>query len=318
MLDIVNFNFKNINIRLLVLNKILFITGFLLSDPFHFFETSYEKAPKLLKMASKSDITSIKIVHDKNSAIELKKSESGWSVTGFDLQKDYPADFGKIESALEKLMEMRKYNEVTSNAQRYDEFEVGDKGLLVELKNANKVLSLYVGKQGSSFNTSLVRMKDDKTVYSVRGNLKADWNQTPDYFRIKQLFHLTKDNIKEIVVSGPINLSLKNTEKNTWSVEMGMTAIDANQVRANRMIDDLSLLEGTEFYNLSNLPLSVVPYGKIKITLKSNTGFNLEVNRVGNEFIAKSEQNPYWQKVPEYRIKSIFPEINEIKLSPKK
>ncbi|MDH4261422.1 MAG: DUF4340 domain-containing protein [Spirochaetia bacterium] len=308
------FDFKNINIRLIAINTILLIAGFFLSDPFHLFEASYEKSPLLLKAGLKSDVTGIKIFNNSAPAIELIKSESGWSIKTADQKLDFPADNVKIEAAIDRLLEMHKYYEVTSTPEKYKEFEVDESGLQIELKSRSKVFNFYIGKQGSSYNTSLIRLKNDKTVYSVRGNLKSDWNQSPDFFRIKQLFHLTKDNIKEVAVSGSANFNIKATEKNSWEVQQGISTIESNQVKVNRLIDDITLLEGTEFYYL---PANGFPYGKIKITLKSNTEFNLEVNRIGNEYIAKSEQNPYWQKIPEFRIKSIFPNVNEIKLNSK-
>ena len=302
-------DFKNTNIRLLCINLFLLVTGFLLSDPLHWFESTYEKSPRFIKSGTKSDIVAIKITASPDNIIELKKTESGWSVIGSGQQKDYPGDNSRIEGALERLFEMRKYYEVSANAEKYAEFEVSDNDLQIELKSAAKTYSFILGKQGSAYNTSMVREKAEKTVYSVRGNLKSEWNQNLDYFRNKRLVHINRENINEVTISGPVMIHLKSGEKNSWSLEQGREFLETNPSRVNRLIDDISLLEGIEFHYL---PQNGFVYGNIKILLKSNTILNIEINRIGNEYIIKSDQNPFWQKIPEFRIKSIFPELKEI------
>lgn len=303
------FDLKNINIRLILINLVLLIAVFFLSDPFHLFDTTYEKSPRFFKVKSVSDIQSIKIIQSSNPAIDLHKTENGWSVKSSDQQQDFPASGSKIETALEKLIDMRKYYEITSKTEKYNEFEVNDDALLVEIKHRDKSESIYIGKQGATYNTTLVRMKGDKIVYSVKGVSKSDWNQNQDYFRQKQLLQITKENIQNVVYTGTKNYVLRNSENEKWTINIGANTMNPNPVKINRLLDDISMMEGFEFYYL---PQTGFFYGNIDITTKSNISFKIEVNRLGNEYIIKSDQNPFWQKIPEYRIKSIFPEINEI------
>ena len=309
------FDFKNTNTRLLLVNVVLIIAGLFLSDPFGLFESSYDQAPRMFKNVTKSDVVSVKIGQAGGATLELQKSDSGWTVKSSGRLTDYPAEGSKIEAALEQLTELRKYYEVTSNPAKYAEYEVDEKGLLVQLRGARSDYSFYIGKQGSSYNTSLVRLKDDKTVYSVRGNLRAAWSQDPDYFRVRQLLHLSKENLKEVQITGAAHLELTNSDKNTWQLRQGPNLVETNQPRVNRLLDDISLLEGTEFYQLPDIGIA---WGNVKAVLKSNTSFNLEVRKIGPDYIARSEQNPFWQKLPEFRVKSIFPDINEIKASAKR
>jgi len=303
------FDMNNINIRLLAINKVLFVVAVLLADPFHFFESTYESSPKLLKIKSKADIKEVKISGTENGTINLNKSDSGWAVSMEQQKQEYPAVGNRIDAALDTILDMRKFYEVTSNKDKHVEFQVNDTNLKLELTANNKTYTVYIGKQGASYNTSLVRIKDDSTVYSVKGNLRSDWNQNLDYFRVKKLFQISKENIQEVTATGAKNFHITSAPNNGWNLILGGITMPSNTVRINRLMDDISMLEGTEFYYG---PLGGFFYGNIKIILKSNTEFNLKVQKSGSEYLVQTEQNPYWQKIPEYRINSIFPQLSEL------
>lgn len=304
------FDFKNLNIRLLLAGVVLFVIGFLLNDPVGMFESDYDSSPKLLSLKTKSDVDAITIKPQSGPEIFLKKSQNGWSVKASDNKVHYPADSKRIEGAIEKLIDLRKFYDITSSPDKYAGFELDDKGLTLTISMGGKKQTLIIGKQGSSFNTSLVRLKTDKTVYSVRGNLKSDWNQNMDFFRNKKLFQLSRDNLSELVFSGPQNYILKSTGGGKWDISFANRDFPTNSVKINRILDDLISLEGMEFYYL---PQTGYPYGSIRINLKSNTSFTLQINKWGTDYLVKSEYNPYWQKIPEYRIKSLFPAFNDVK-----
>ncbi|MDH4200264.1 MAG: DUF4340 domain-containing protein [Spirochaetia bacterium] len=305
-------DFKNINIRLLTINLVVLIIAFLVNDPAHLFESTYAQSPRLLKFRTQSEISEITINAPGNPQLILKKSESGWSVQTSGQDKDYPAD-NRIEKALETLMDLHKYYEVTSNEKKYAEYEINDDALMVELKGSGKTEQLLIGKPGSGFNTSLARIKGEKTVYSVKGNLKSDWNQNMDYFRNKRLFQFSRENIQSISVQGPVWYTLKNSDDKKWLLTSGNMEVEANLIRTDRLLDDICLMEGSEFNNSGQTGFV---YGSIKVELKSNTGFTLSINRNGNDYLVKSEFNPYWQKISEYRIKALFPPMDELKAKP--
>ena len=302
-------NFKNLNVRLLCINLVVLVAAFLVNDPVHLFESTYAKSPRLLAFKTKSEVSEVSIRQPNAPQLILKKSDNGWSAQAAGQAMDFPADASHIEKALDNLMDLHKYFEVTSTDKKYQEFEVDDNSLLLELKGSGKNAQLYIGKQGSSFNSTMVRLKGEKVVYSVKGNLKSDWNQNLDYFRNKRLFQFSKENIAEISATGASFYTIKSSDEGKW-VLSSAGSIEANPARINRLADDICTLEGMEF---NNSPQTGIPYGSIKIQLKSNTGFTLDINRLGNDFLVKSEHNPFWMKIPEYRIKSLFPPMEELK-----
>jgi hypothetical protein len=301
------FDIKNANIRLTLLSIFIFLAAFLINDPFGFFESDYSSASPVIDEKIISNIQQIEILNQNQPPIGLISKDNQWYIKSGNTE--YQADNNKVNKALENLLDIRKYYEVTNSPEKYAEFEVGENDFQINIKGQSHEYTLVLGKQGASFNTTLVRLKNEKKVFSVKGNLRGDWNQNIDYFRNKKLLRMAKENVSQVDIKGPVNYSIVNLD-NTWTINSSTGTIGTNQPRVDRLIDDLGNIEGLNFHQGIN-PGSL--YGNVTVHLKSNIAFKIEVRKAGSEYLVKSDYNPYWQYISEYRIKTIFPAYDEIK-----
>lgn len=281
----------------------LFSAAFLANDPFGLFEGGYDKSQPLL--AGRSSSIEEVSVNRPGGSFTLKRGPVGWNVVNHGDNMEYSANAGKVENGLRSLYEARRFQVVSSDEAKRDQFGVGDTGLSISLGE----VVLHIGHPGPAANTTLVRLADEEKVYSVKGNLNSEWNQNIDYFRNKKLFHFEKENIRSVSIQSSNSYKLFQNAEGRWELTQRGQTSDAVEGRRSRLLDDISKLEGSSFYE-GRPPKS--PYMEIELELNTGTSEILDVRRVKDLYIVKSVNNPYWMEIPEYKITSLNPPLSEL------
>ncbi|MES0490955.1 MAG: DUF4340 domain-containing protein [Leptospirales bacterium] len=303
-------NFKNINIRLTVLALVLFLFAFLKNDPIRIFEKTFASAAYLLEDFNAADVESIEISQNGNSIHQLQKVDSKWLIRGEKEQQDYQADSSKIHEILTNLEKLKKFYDITNNADRFAEFGLSDNGLKITLNYSGKKSSFYIGNRGTAAGTNLVRLEKGTTVYSVNANLQGQWNQNRDYFRFKKLVNFTVENIATVhIAKGRVQYDLTG-QAGKWNIIQGHENFNA-QATATRFFQELLDLKGGNFYHQKKTGTRI---GLITITYKSNVTEKIEFRKVSSTLIiVRSDQNPYWQIIPDSKMSKVLPDLNQFR-----
>jgi len=305
-------NWKKLNIQLTIAAFTLFVLALLINDPLGFFDYSYDKSPFLMDQSLRRTIKTIKVEENNILKYQLQFNNSKWIIND-NQNTNFFADSAKVDSNIDKLFTLRKFNKISSNIEKYSEFGVADNQLKITLTGENKEVVIFPGNQGSTYNSSLVRLLDDKSVYLVKGNLKQDWNQSVDSFRDKKIFQFTADNISMIKFSGIKNYKFERNNENSWKSPQAPANKKVSEERFSKLLEDITSLEGNDYFNDKNIGRKVA---NIEIELKTNTTESLEIYKnSANTYLMKSNYNSYWMTLPEYKLNNIFISEQELFVS---
>lgn len=134
-------------------------------------------------------------------AVELKRSEQGWSVSE---RAGYPADGVKVRKLLIDLQRARAYEEKTSVPANYPQLgveDIGDaqaKSVRIDLSGAPQPLSLIVGKSGAAGQSTYVRRAGEKQSWAIDTELQVAAD--PAAWLHREIIDVGADRIQEAVI----------------------------------------------------------------------------------------------------------------------
>ncbi|GEM_PF-2589611 len=309
---------KKPNVIFLASATILLLMGFLIHDPFSLLERKYEDADRFFELENIDQLKSIKVMQGKDIDKKFTKENDIW-VLSFHKGEEafrYNADKKALDDRLKKLFQIRKFNEVTSDSARYEEYKVSDNDMSLEMETeGGKKYVVYIGKSAETHNTTMVRLVPEKEVYSVKGALRDEWRSEADAYRDKKAFNINVNDIQQVIFTGKNRYRLEKNEKGVWHVNWGAIVSDAKSDRIKAILDGLRKLEGSSFYDGTPGKLE----SKIAVMLANDQEVEVEIfNIKDNELVFRSTENPYWMKIPRYQIDPILVPYEEIKLEGKK
>ena len=307
---------KNFNLVLAVSCLIFFLLGFGVNDPFGYFETTYENSDPLIDNLEKSELARIE-VYRKNrlqmAFIKETPSNDSWKVKGNEDEALFPVTPSKIQENIDGLYSIKKYQEVTSNKEKFVEFKVDPDSFKLSLykrKQKKPAVSLYLGKSGTGFNSTLVRLEKENIVYSAKGNLKSSWEQNINHFRDRSLFRLSPENVISYSIQGKQNYSVKRKGKTDWQIFLPSdkepsAPIAADQSKVDKVLEKIVKLEGSSFYE--ETPPEKL-YATLTMTLTSKDKLRLEISEFTGEadYLVKSTFLPNWMQISKWKIEDII------------
>lgn len=299
------------NMKLTIAAAVLLLAGLLVNDPLGWFVFNYENADNLIEDIHSDQIESIVVARGSTEKLVFTRTSDGWQVKEPAAAESYRADEKKISDSIEKLLSIKRFRDVSSNKEKQIEYQVDETGFNVILKGTDKALAtIYLGKAGSVWNSTLVRLKDEDTVYSARGTIKNDWNHDADYFRDKNLLAFIKENVTSYEVKGPQNYTVYRNDLGNWMLKTAAGAeYPAKKAQAENSLSQLSKLEGNGFLKKED---SIPPdYGTILVGFSNGQKQVLEIKGPDkdNNYVVKSSFNNNYMTISRYKIDGIL--INE-------
>lgn len=306
---------NNLNFKLIASALILFVWGFFLHDPLGIFEKNYASADKFFPFESLNELKKIEVYYGKKKDKEFILKKGQWFLEFKNDDKDeltsYRADSKVLDEKIQKLGKIKKYHEITSDKKKFEEYQVSAKDLsLIIIDENEKKYKIYLGKNGATYNSTLIRLDGEDDIYSVRGSLREDWRSDLNSYRDKKAFLVHKDNIHQIIFSGKNRYRLEKMEDKTWKVVWGITESNANENQVKSLLNTIESLQGASFLDKKVNRL----YAKLILMLNNNIEKEMNVYQINkNEFAFQTSDNPYLMKIPEYQINNLFIPIEEIK-----
>ena len=306
---------KNLNYLLTGFCFLFFILGLLTNDPLNWFEASYQKSPLLLDNITKNDIEKIEVYTGTNLDLNFKKNDSNWFAQDSITKNDYKIDNSILDSNIDNLLAIRKYQEVASNKDKFSTYNVDTNGFhVIVTATDKKKYDIYIGKQATEFNTTSVRLSNEESIYSAKGNLKNDWSQSLNHFRDKSLFHFIPDNIASFSVSGLYNYSVVKNDK-MWKINFLGQNNDTDENRINTLLKDISNLKADSF---ADAEVSQQKYASITLKTLSAEDLVLDIYTSVNNKEVYFVKTSYLQditSISKWRIDSILVKPLDLKKS---
>jgi hypothetical protein len=151
-------------------------------------------------------VTAIRIVKAGGAtAVEIKRGESGWTVSE---RSNYPADEAKLRKLVTNLAEAKLLEEKTSTKENYPTLGVEDVsnaaagGMQVEIEGPKQPVKLIVGKQAQGGQSHYVRRVDEPKSWLI--NKDIDTSASPDQWLRKSVLDVSADRVQsaEVTIAG--------------------------------------------------------------------------------------------------------------------
>ena len=267
----------------------------------------------------KRELAKIEVYRENKLQLSFNKetpSNDSWKVKTSEDSTLFSVTPSKIQEAIDNLYSIKRYQEVTSNKEKFVEFKVDSNSFKLSLykrKQEKPTVSLYLGKSGTGLNSTLVRLEGENIVYSAKGSLKNDWEQNINHFRNKSLFRLSPENVVSYSVQGKQNYSVKREGKTDWQISLSPDQeFPANKSKVDEILENIAKLEGTSFYEKTPPKES---YATLTIALTSKNELRLEVLKPNEEtdYLVKSTFLPNWMKISKWKIDDIIIKPDDLK-----
>lgn len=148
-------------------------------------------------------VTAVRIVKAGGAtAVELKRGESGWTVSE---RANYPADDAKLRKLITSLADAKLLEEKTSNPESYATLGVEDisnaaaGGMQIEIDGPKQPVKLIVGKDAAGAKSHYVRRAGEPKSWLV--NQSIDTSASADQWLRKNVIDVSADRVQSAEVS---------------------------------------------------------------------------------------------------------------------
>lgn len=145
-----------------------------------------------------SEVDLIRVVN-KDGDLTLKKFGTTWKITS---PMEYLANASYVKTTLEKVAGLEVESFITSNKEKYDQFEVGDSATYIEIgKEGGKVDKFYCGKNSPTWSHTYIRRVGSDEVWLISGSPRSSFSRKPVDWRDKRVLELDKTQLQRILIS---------------------------------------------------------------------------------------------------------------------
>jgi hypothetical protein len=152
--------------------------------------------------AAVNDVTEVRLAKGDGTHVTLRKKPDAWEV----VEREYPADSGKVRKLLLDLGALEVVEEKTSDPASYDKLGVEDVktakagGTRVDAVTPKKTYSLIIGRF-AGMKSSYVRVADAPKSYLASPSITAD--AMPKQWVERELFDFPEARVKDVAISPP-------------------------------------------------------------------------------------------------------------------
>jgi len=182
--------------------------------------TSSEELPTI--ELDKAAITALEITRPGDDLVVLSKSDDGWRVTQ---PLEAAADRNNVESALNRLGELRISRVVATNPDKYARLQVDDENAVqVVVKDGDTIRStLKIGKYGDGM--TMVRVEERSEVFGASGSLRYAFDRELKAWRDRNIVSVKADDVQSIRFENATGAFAFEREGDTWQATEGQKAL---------------------------------------------------------------------------------------------
>ena len=278
--------------------------------------------PELPEVSAKK-ISKIEIAGPEEKIV-LNKADESWTIGS----EAYPAADNKVRPMLESIegLTLTALISESKNYVRYDLTE--EQKISVKAWSGGTLHRTFdIGKTDSSLKHTFVMLVDDPKVYQARSNIRSKFDQSIEDIRDKSVMSFSADAIQEVqLLKGDQSVVLKREQAEApesdvdqkapkseavWKTPEGKQADGA---KVNNLLSTLSNLDCDKYItgrtkdDFSN-PQYVI---KVKGDKSYELSLYIEQEKEEKNYSATSSENKYPFRLPEWRVKNLMPDFDEL------
>jgi len=193
----------------------------------------------------KDAIDTIEIARPKDEPVVLSRVDGQWRVTS---PLDAVADQSNVDSALNRLAELRLVRVVAKEPDNYARLQVDDAGAVhVTVKSNGETLAdLQIGKYANGM--TMVRIGDRQEVFGASGSLRYAFDRELKVWRNRKIVSLDASNVQSIRFENSKGTFEFEREQDGWKVveaPKGLRQLDPKKVTA--LVSMAARLTATDF-----------------------------------------------------------------------
>jgi hypothetical protein len=240
---------------------------------------------------------------------------------------EYSADSASVATVLDKLVNMKKGELISSKPEKQELFEVDTaKGTLVKVFDAkNKPAGeFYIGKSGADWSSNFVRSAGSNKVYNVSGSIKYAFFTDKNRWRDKTITKFPKEQAKNVTLikQGGNVYELERSADTTGNVVWKLLRpekANAKKDEAEKVVSTLASFSTTE-WETDPLPPAEMGFDQpeliVSVTLDNGETKTVTVGK------KKEGKNQFWVKTPgkdavflvsEYNIERLDRKLEDLK-----
>lgn len=234
--------------------------------------------------------------------VTLTLVDGSWNANG------YAADQALVDRIWTALAEADVAGTAGTNPDNHERFGVaGPEAWTVTFQEADgDATSFILGRTGTQFSSSYVRLPDQSVVVSVLGNLRGTVARTLDQWRDKQIVELDTAAVHTLIQMRGGSTSRFVRDGEGWSTADG-SDVDADAVRT--VLEELANLSATGFAPDSvDVGSGDDPRRLLALGTASDTLADLEASSGENSVYVKREGDPTVFSIATWRANRLFPE----------
>jgi hypothetical protein len=172
----------------------------------------------------KAAITALEVTRPENERVVLSSVDGVWRVTE---PLDAAADQNNVESALNRLADLRVTRVVATKPENYARLQVDDASAVQVIVKAGEdtLARLMVGKYGNGM--TMVRIDDHTEVFGASGSLRYAFDRELKAWRDRQVVSVEAANVQTIRFESPNGTFQFQREGEGWTALEGQEALGA-------------------------------------------------------------------------------------------
>ena len=255
------------------------------------------------------------------SRIELKSPEKGHSL--LEKKNDvwmigkYNAEWESVKHALFVFKDIKINRVVSRKSERHEPLKVTEEtGLVVKVTSGDNISEFIVGKDGATFDNSMIRMVGEDIVYATEGNFRAGIELSATEWRDRTVLNINKDNIASLKVERKGKETLYVFNKDTAVLlSQGSTENIVGNWEVNEMVSDMEPLNGDELPKREDFDFS---NPDLKVTVTKRDGDIASFIAIKNpdekeRYVAKAQGIKYARQFYANSLEKFFKDINDLK-----
>ena len=171
----------------------------------------------------KEAITSLEVIRPGQEPVVLSKSDGAWRVLK---PLDAAADQTNVESALNRLADLRIKRVVATRPENYARLQVDETSAVrVIVKAGDDALTeLMIGKYGNGM--TMVRVGDRDEVFGASGSLRYAFDRELKGWRDRKIVDVAADGVQSIRFESPNGTFQFQRGEQGWTIVEGLKALD--------------------------------------------------------------------------------------------
>jgi len=240
---------------------------------------------------------------ESNVPVELKRSGGRWTVNG------YRADSSAVARFWEAVAAVEVGSLVGSNPANHPRLGVAaDSAWTLDVETPDGARRLLVGKNGTRYGTTYVRLPDAEGVYLLGGGLRPMITRSLDEWRNKQVARVDTSAVQTVEVEREGTGWTIQRADSSWVMADGSPT---NGATVRNLLGELARMDASGFYGTQD---SLPPLGG-SVRAMDQAGDTLLILDIGSgegDRWVRVEGDSIVYRIPSWRVSRVLPELSTL------